>query len=53
MKDVCELGTPDLKLRSEKENQFEREVLYAGLTDLNTGFDSNLIGHFLRRTSSS
>ena len=23
-----------------------REVIYAGLTDLNTGFDSPLIGHF-------
>jgi hypothetical protein len=23
-----------------------REVIYTGLTDLNTGFDSALIGHF-------
>ena len=42
----AELNTPESKLRSEKENRFKREVIYAGLTDLNTGFDSPLIGHF-------
>jgi hypothetical protein len=42
----AELATPESKLRSEKEDRFLREVLYAGLTDLNTGFDSPLIGHF-------
>jgi hypothetical protein len=41
-----ELNTPESKLRSEKEDRFLQEVLYAGLTDLNTGFDSPLIGHF-------
>jgi hypothetical protein len=40
------LNTPESKLRSEKEDRFLQEVLYAGLTDLNTGFDSPLIGHF-------
>jgi hypothetical protein len=43
---LTEWDTPESKLRDEKENQFEREVLYAGLRDLNTGFDSDLIGHF-------
>jgi hypothetical protein len=42
----AELATPESKLRSEKEDRFLREVLYAGLTDLNTGFDSPLVGHF-------
>jgi hypothetical protein len=42
----AELGTPESKLRSEKEDRFLREVICAGLTDLNTGFDSPLIGHF-------
>jgi len=42
----AELKTPESKLRSEKEDRFLQEVLYAGLTDLNTGFDSPLIGHF-------
>jgi hypothetical protein len=28
------------------EHRFKREVIYVGLTDLNTGFDSDLIGHF-------
>jgi hypothetical protein len=43
---LAEWDTPESKLKFEQENQFEREILYAGLTDLNTGFDSNLIGHF-------
>jgi hypothetical protein len=42
----AELNTPESKLKSEQERQFKREVLYAGLKDLNTGFDSPLIGHF-------
>jgi hypothetical protein len=42
----AELDTPESKLRSEKEDRFLREVIYAGLTDPNTGFDSPLIGHF-------
>jgi hypothetical protein len=41
----AELDTPESKLKFEQGNNFEREVLYAGLTDLNTG-DSDLIGHF-------
>jgi hypothetical protein len=42
----AELNTPESKLRSEKEDRFLQEVIYTGLTDLNTGFDSPLIGHF-------
>jgi len=42
----AELNTSESKLKSEQERQFKREVLYAGLKDLNTGFDSPLIGHF-------
>jgi hypothetical protein len=42
----AELDTPESKFRSEKEDRILREVIYAGLTDLNTGFDSPLIGHF-------
>jgi hypothetical protein len=42
----AETDSPEWKLRFEQEKQFEREVLYAGLTDLNTGFDSSSIGHF-------
>jgi hypothetical protein len=30
----------------DAKNRFERKILYAELTDLNTGFDSDLIGHF-------
>jgi hypothetical protein len=43
---MAEFATPESGLRSEKEDRFLREVIYAGLTDLNTGFDSPLIGHF-------
>jgi hypothetical protein len=42
----AEMDTPEWKLRFEQRNQFEREVLYAGLTEVNTGFDSPLVGHF-------
>ncbi len=42
----AELNTPESKLRSEKEDRFLREAIYAGLEDLNIGFDSPLIPHF-------
>lgn len=42
---VAEWDTLESKLKSENENRFLREMIYAGLTDLNTGFDSALIGH--------
>jgi hypothetical protein len=42
----AELNTPESKVKSEQECRFKREVLYAGLNDLNTGFDSDLIGNF-------
>lgn len=38
--------TPEWKLRVEEDERFMREVVYAGLTNLNDGFDSPLIGHF-------
>jgi hypothetical protein len=37
---------PSSQLKLEEEHRFLREVLYAGLGDLNNGFDSPLIGHF-------
>ena len=43
---LAEWDTPESKLKFEKEHRFLRDVIYAGLTDLNTGFDSPLIGHF-------
>jgi hypothetical protein len=43
---LAESDTPESKLKFEEEHRFLREVIYAGLTDLNTGFDSTLIGHF-------
>jgi hypothetical protein len=43
---LADWDSPESNLKFEQENRFEREVLYAGLTDQNTGFDSDLIGHF-------
>jgi hypothetical protein len=43
---LAELNTPKSKLKCEQDDRFLREVIYAGLTNLNTGFDSPLIGHF-------
>jgi hypothetical protein len=43
---LAECDTPESKLKSEEDHRFLREFIYAGLTDLNTGFDSPLIGHF-------
>jgi hypothetical protein len=34
------------QLKLDEDHRFLREVIYAGLKDLNTGFDSPLIGHF-------
>jgi hypothetical protein len=34
------------QLKLNEDHRFLREVIYAGLKDLNTGFDSPLIGHF-------
>ena len=42
----AEMNTPEAKLKFERERQYEREVLFAGLTNLNTGFDSPLVDHF-------
>jgi hypothetical protein len=42
----AELRTPESKLRFEQSRRFLRRVIYAGLKDLNTGFDSPLICHF-------
>jgi hypothetical protein len=43
---LAELNTLEAKLKFERKHQYEREVLYAGLANLNTGFDSPLVGHF-------
>jgi hypothetical protein len=43
---LAECDTPEWKLKFEEDHRFLREVIYAGLTDLNTGFDSPLICHF-------
>jgi hypothetical protein len=37
---------PKSDLEFATNHRLQREVLYVGLTDLNTGFDSDLIGHF-------
>jgi hypothetical protein len=42
----AELDTPESKLKFEQYCRFLQTVIYAGLTDLNTGFDSPLVGHF-------
>jgi hypothetical protein len=42
----AEMNTPEWKLRFEKKHRFLREVIYAGLTNLNTGFDAPLVEHF-------
>jgi hypothetical protein len=42
----AEITTSESQLRFEREHRYEREVLYAGLTNLNTGFDSPLVEHF-------
>jgi hypothetical protein len=42
----AELNTPESKLKFEQQHRFLREVIYAGLSDLNGCFDSPLIGHF-------
>jgi hypothetical protein len=42
----AEIDTPESTLKFEEDNRFLREVIYAGLRDLNTGFDSPQIGHF-------
>jgi hypothetical protein len=42
----AEMNTPEARLKFERKHQYQREVLYAGLTNLNTGFDSVSISHF-------
>ena len=37
---------PGSQVKFDEDHRFLREVVYAGLKDLNTGFDSPLIGHF-------
>lgn len=37
---------PESQLKFDEDHRFLREVVYAGFKDLNTGFDSSLIGHF-------
>jgi hypothetical protein len=42
----AEMDTPESKLKFEEDHRVLREVVYAGLRDFNTGFDSPQIGHF-------
>lgn len=45
--DVLTSGvSPVSRLTSDVDHRFLREVVYSELADLNTGFDSPLIGHF-------
>jgi hypothetical protein len=37
---------PGSQVKFDEDHRFLREVVYAGLNDMNTGFDSPLIGHF-------
>src|ERR1700682_2837515 len=37
---------PGRRLKFEADHRFMEEVVYAGLKNLNTGFDSPLISHF-------
>jgi hypothetical protein len=37
---------PGSQLKLEEDHRFLRELVFAGFKDLNTGFDSPLIGHF-------
>jgi hypothetical protein len=41
---VCD--RPGSQVKFDEDHRFLREVVHAGLRDLNTGFDSPLIGHF-------
>jgi hypothetical protein len=43
---LAECDAPEWKLKFDEDHRFLREVIYAGLTDLNAGFDSPLICHF-------
>jgi hypothetical protein len=43
---LAEWDIPESKLKFEEQNRFLRQTIYSGLTDLNRGFDSPLIGHF-------
>jgi hypothetical protein len=43
---LAEWDSPESKLKFEQSRRFLRRVIYAGLKDLNTGFDSPLICHF-------
>jgi len=43
---LAEMDTPESKLKFEADHRFLREVIYTGLREANTGFDSPQIGHF-------
>jgi hypothetical protein len=44
--ELFRLMTPEESLRFEEENRFLKEVVYAGLENINTGFDAVGIFHF-------
>jgi hypothetical protein len=37
---------PGSQVKFNEDHRFLRKVLYAGLKDMNAGFDSPLVGHF-------
>lgn len=43
---LAEAETPEWKQKFEEGQRFLREVIYAGLVDLNTGYDAPLVNHF-------
>jgi hypothetical protein len=43
---IAACDRPGSQLKFDEDHRFLREVVYAGLKDLNTEFDSPLIGHF-------
>jgi hypothetical protein len=43
---IAEAQTPEWREKSAKDQRFLSEVVYAGLTDLNSGFDSPGVSHY-------
>lgn len=45
------LDSPEWQAKHEKDQQFLRDFVYSGFTDINTGFDSPRICHFSQKIS--
>jgi hypothetical protein len=43
---IAEAQTPEWREKFAKDQRFLSEVVYAGLTDLNSGFDSPGVSHY-------